>query len=200
LLYLIADRPELAQHAIPGVDAETQEFWTALLWGLSNYFDEEATPDPADRAAETMKQLASAQRRLEPSARLELLQLEFCDKIDGFGNYHRFETPAFRPGQPVLLYAEIRNFTSQLTAAGMHRTALRSSIELLQHNVDGPLVDRTEFESTEDLCRSPRRDYFHSYRLELPEHLAPGPYTARLSVEDELGGKIGSATINLRIE
>ena len=66
----------------------------------------------------------------------------FCDRIDGFGLYHPFERAVFRPGQPVLLYGEVRNFKTELSSAGQYRTALRSTFEILRNGPDGELVER----------------------------------------------------------
>jgi hypothetical protein len=197
MLYLIADDPQLAQQVIPDVDPVTQEFWTSLMWGLSSYFDSENLPDPSERAALSLQQLRSAELHLQKSARLEVRSLSFCDKIDGFGMFHPFERDIFRPGQPVLVYAEIRNFTTEPGNNGHYRTVLRSTIEILRGS--GELVERKVFEPTEDLCRSPRSDYFHSYKLDLPSHLTPGPHTARVTLEDELSGRIASATLEFLV-
>jgi hypothetical protein len=44
-----------------------------------------------------------------------------------------------------------------------------------------------------------RTDYFHSYKIDLPPHLPPGPYALVLSVQDELTGKVASQAINFLI-
>jgi len=53
---------------------------------------------------------------------------------------------------------------------------------------------------TEDRCRSIRGDYFHSYRLDLPAHLTPGPYVLKLLVEDLVSGKTATETIPFTVE
>ncbi len=63
----------------------------------------------------------------------------------------------------------------------------------------GELIERRQFESTEDQSRSPRTDYFHSYKLDLPLHMTPGTYTLRLTLEDELSTKIGASTIDFLV-
>ena len=199
MLHLMAEQPQLAQQAIPGIDPSEQEFWTELFWAISNYFDARHLPDPADRAALTVAQLDAAKRRLQRQAPLELLNTSFCYKINSFGNYERYERDEFRPGQPVLLYAELRNFRSEPTNAGSYTTRLRSRIELRRGGADGEVVDENTFPATEDLCRSVRNDYFHSYKIDLPQHLSPGPHTLVLIVEDELSGKTATETIGLLI-
>jgi hypothetical protein len=199
MLYLMAEQPQLAQQAIPGVEPAEQEFWTELFWAVSNYFDEQSFPNPADRAALTVDQLASAQRQLEAIAPLQLRSVSFCYKINSFGNFDRYERDEFRPGQPVLLYAEIRNFRSEPATAGGYVTRLKSHIEIRRGGPDGQPVEQNSFPSTEDTCRSIRHDYFHSYKIDLPQHLTPGPYALVLTVEDELSRKSATQTVNFLI-
>ncbi len=199
MLYLMARQPTLALHAIPEADPETQEFWTSLMWSMSDYFDNETMADPNERAAAALDRLRAAEQHLQSTARLELRNLEFCDRIDGFGAYHPFENDIFRPGQPVLLYAEVRNFRTEVTPAGRYRTSLKSTIEIIRSGEDSELIERRHFTATEDQSRSPRTDYFHSYKLDLPLHVTPGAYSLRLTLEDELSGKIGTSTIDFLV-
>jgi hypothetical protein len=199
MLLLMSRQPALALQAIPDVEPETQEFWTSLMWSMSSYFDNQSNVDPAERAATALDRLRAAEQHLQTTARLELKSLAFCDKIDGFGSYHPFEQDVFRAGQPVLLYAEVRNFKTDVTAAGRYRTSLKSTIEIVRSGVDGELIERRHFDSTEDQSRSPRTDYFHSYKLDLPLHLTPGTYSLKLTLEDELSGKIGASNIDFLV-
>ncbi|MBX3443828.1 MAG: hypothetical protein KF774_15575 [Planctomyces sp.] len=199
MLYLMANEPQLAQQSIPGIDATTQEYWTSVMCALASSFDQVAIPDPSDRAAAALHQLRTAAQLLQTTSRLEVPTLAFCDKIDGYGLFHPFPRDVFRPGQPVLLYAEVRNFRTESTASGNYRTLLRSTIEVLRKGPDGELLERRTFEPTEDLSRSARNDYFHSYKLDLPGDLSPGPHSVRLTLEDELSGKIGTATIDFMV-
>jgi hypothetical protein len=199
MLLLMTRQPALALQAIPDVDPETQEFWTSLMWSMSDYFDNQSSVDPSERASAALERLRAADRHLQALARLELGSLTFCEKIDGFGSYQPFERTVFRPGQPVLLYAEVRNFKTEITAAGRYRTSLKSTMEIVRSGGDGELIERRRFESTEDQSRSPRVDYFHSYKLDLPLHLTPGSYTLKLTLEDELSGKIGSSSIDFLV-
>lgn len=199
MLYLMSRQPTLALQAIPETESDTQEFWTSMMWSMSSYFDGESMADPSDRAAATLDRLRAAEQFLQTSARLELKSLSFCDKIDGFGSYHPFENQVFRAGQEVLLYAEVRNFKTDVTSAGRYRTSLKSTIEILKAGADGELIERRHFSATEDQSRSPRTDYFHSYKLDLPLHLTPGNYILRLTLEDELSGKIGASSIDFLV-
>jgi hypothetical protein len=197
MLYLMAGREERALAAIPGIDAADQEFWQQALWAIANYFDAEGIPAADDRATQTIAQLRTAIRRLQENARLELRNVTFCHKIASFGMYERFDRDEFSPGQPVLVYAEVANFTSEPAADGQFRTLLKSTVEI--HTPAGELVERMAFPATEDLCRNYRRDYFHSYEFTIPQRIALGPHVLKLIVEDQLSRKTAEYTLNFSV-
>lgn len=199
LLRLVADQRAEAQEPIPGLDPVDQEFWNSVFWGLSNYLDHEGIVDPTERAALTAAQFQAAARHLQSTARLELKNVAFCHRIDGFGSFERFERDEFQAGVPVLVYAEVRNFSSEPTTDGRFLTTLRSTVEIVRIGVQQVPVDRMTFEPTEDRSRSPRTDFYNSYKINLPTNLPPGPYQLRLTVEDESSGKIATQTMNFSI-
>ncbi len=199
MLYLMAAEPEKAQLPIIGVEAVDQEFWTSMFWGMSNYFDDEQTGDPGTRAAQTIAQLNSAARQLQSVADLELRNVSFCQQIDGWGLYDRFDHDEFQPGQAVLLYGEIRNFSTEATAAGMYRTLVSSTIEIVKTGQEDAVLERNDLGVTEDQCRGLRSDFYNSYRIDIPAHLTPGSYQLRLTVEDKLNGRFATQTIGFTI-
>lgn len=194
MLYLMAEHPERALTAIPGIDSADQEFWQQTLWGMTNYFDVEHLPLAKDRAGQAVAQLAAATQRLRERSNLEIHNLAFCSEITHFGNFLRFPRDEFHPGERVLLYAEIENFKSELTIDGAYRTLIRSSMEIL--SPAGDVRWQEEFQAEEDLCTSYRRDYFHNYTLTVPDRLPLGPHTLKLTVFDELSGKMVSQSVN----
>jgi hypothetical protein len=199
MLYLMAEQPQRAQSAIPGLNPAEQEFWTALFWAVSNYFDAQSLPDSKERAALTLQQLEYARNRLQQLASLQLRNVSFCYKINSFGNFESWARDEFRPGQTVLLYAELSNFESRPHSQGHFATRLKSDIEIRRGRADGELVESNSLPVTEDACRSIRHDYFHSYTIDLPQHLTPGPYTLILRVEDEFSGKTAVHPISFLI-
>ncbi len=197
-LYLLTDRQERALTAIPGIEPADQEFWQQVFWGMSNYMDVQHIPRSQDRASQTISQMSTAIRRLQEQADLQIRNVAFCRQIQYFGNYERFPRDEFRPGQEVLLYAEVENFKSEPTADGQYRTLLRSTIEILSPN--GELRKQIDFAATEDLCRNYRRDYFHNYQFIIPERIPLGPHTLKLTVFDELSGRMVSYTTNFNVQ
>lgn len=199
MLYLMAGQHERALEAIPGIEPADQEFWQQTFWAVANYFDETAIPDPADRATQTVTQLRQATARLQEKANLKLKNVAFCHKIQSYGSYERFERDEYTPGRPVLVYAEIENFTSELTADGMYRTLLKSKIQIFKAGTNGDLVAEIPFDTTEDLCRNVRKDYFHSYKFEIPRNISLGPHIMKLTVEDEISQKVATYSQNFTV-
>lgn len=195
LLHLLADEPEQALQAIPHLPAEQQEFWTQFLWALTNELDAPDQQADDERLRRTAELLTSAERHLRQAAPLAVSQACFCHRINSFGNYDRFPQDEFRPGQPVLVYAEVQNFNSDAGGDGLYRTRMRSVVDVLPAGPTGEPVptavplDRREFPATEDASRSLRNDYFHSYRIDLSPQLAAGSYWLRLTLTDDLSGK-----------
>lgn len=198
MMYLLAGRQERALTAIPNVEPAHQEFWQQMLWGMANYFDKQHIPAAADRASQTVVQLDTAVKRLSEKATLEVRNVNFCQQIDYYGNYVKFAKDEFRPGQEVLVYAEVDRFTSEPTPDGQYRTRLRSTIDLLSPS--GENRQHIEFTATEDLSRTVRRDYFHNYQFTIPDRLPLGPHTLKLTIFDELGNKMASYSVNFLVK
>ena len=106
----------------------------------------------------------------------------------------------FSPGQEVLLYAEVANIHSEPITDGKFKTNLKSTIEIYRHGTQGELLDRFDFPETVDICRTHRRDYFHSYQLTIPAKLALGPHVLKLSVEDQLSRRVGTYSLNFMVK
>ena len=199
LLYLAARHPEQALTAIPSLEPADQEYWQQIVWAITNSVDAEEQLSSRERAAHTIPPVNTALRRLREQADLTIRNAAFCEEISYFGNYKRFPTDEFVPGQPVLLYAEIENFRSEPSPTGEYRTLLKSLIEII-----GPGGQvrgwKKSFAATEDLCRNPRRDYFHNYQFTIPERLPLGPHTLKLTVVDELSGKQATSAIKFVVK
>jgi hypothetical protein len=198
MLYLLSGQPARSLEPIPGLEPADQEFWQQVFWGVSNYFDRTTIADPSDRATQTITQLRAAVHKLQEKSKLALRNVSFCNKIENYGRYERFKRDEFTAGQPVLLYAEVENFKSEQTSDGPYRAILKSTIEIF--DARGTLVQKMPFAPTEDLCASPRRDYYNSYEFVVPQQIALGPHTLKLTVEDQLSQKVASYTINFTVK
>lgn len=200
LLYLMAGQVDRALQPVVGIDSADQEFWQQMLWGIANYFDTQGMPDSTERATQTIIQLRAAAARLQERARLELHHVTLCHRISGFGNYERFRRDEFTAGQPVLLYAEVVGFKSELTPDGRFRSVMKSSLEVVEAGPAGRIVESITLAPSEDLCRNQRRDYYLSYEFTIPQSCQPGKHTLRLRVEDQLSRKFAVSTVNFLVQ
>jgi len=200
MLYLMGDQKGRATQAITDLSPADQEFWQQTLWAFHNYFDQQGIPQEADRANQVISQLQSAIASLQNKAQLEIRNVNFCQKITSFGNYDKFDRQEFQPGEPVLIYAEIRNFGTEPTADGQFRTTLKSTIEIHKVGPQGGLVSQYDFPGTIDNCRNRRQDYFHSYMVNIPERSTLGPHLMKLTIEDQISHKVNTYTMNFNVK
>jgi len=199
MLYLMAGRVDQAVEPITGLEAADQEFWQQLAWSIGNYFDARGIPQSGTRAARTVEQLRAAMTQLAQKADLQLRNVTFCHRIVSFGNFERFAQDRFTTGAPVVLYAEVENFTSHRVDAERFRTALQPTITLYRAGDESRPVEVIPFEVTEDFCRSIRRDYYLSHMFSIPQNLERGNYTLVLKVVDLQGNKVATSRVNFEV-
>jgi len=197
LLYLLAGQREEALRSIPGSTPSISEFWTKQIYALDTWLDTKRIPDPTDRAAATKQILEEATAELGESAPLVIRNLAFCTTVHNFGYIESFKNCAFQPGQEVLLYAEVENFATESSREGYH-TALKSSYRIFDAQ-GRPLVD-DDLPINEDYCQNLRHDFFFAFRLYIPQHIYPGEYTLKLTIEDLKSRKIGQSSIKFTVE
>lgn len=209
LLYALAGRRDDAVEPIPPIgnpspgqgvsqkDRATREFWSKQLLGLTTWLDVERTPNAMTRAGETKKILSEAISSLGEAAPLDVRNLVFGKQLDTYGCYEEFKTNRFVPGQEVLLYAEVENFSNESTPKGF-RISLRCRYEI--YNIQGGRVADHDLPETGGYCRNRRRDYYITYRMRMPPHLSSGQYVLKLTVEDLKSKRIGESQLPFTVE
>ncbi len=196
MLYLLAGRREQALEPIPGIPAPQQQYWTNQLYALAVYLDGEAIAHSARRATEAKVHLDQAAYHLGTAGNLVVKNLAFCTAVRSFGVVREFDQKEFRPGQVVLLYAELENFSVEETPEG-YRTTLRGSYHI--YDARGNQVASEELPMVEDLCRNRRRDFFVSYRIQLPQRIYPGRHKLQLTLEDAKSQRMATATLEFSV-
>ena len=201
LLHLIAGEHGRALEAVPGLPPAEQEFWQHTFWALSTELDTESIPDAADRATHAVAALRTAAVKLSERANLVLKDVNFCHRVDSFGNVQTFDRDEFTPNEPVLIYAAVENFTSERTLKGRFRTVLRSKVEIFRAG-GTELVETLPLDKpmTEDLCDNHRQDYFLIYELKVPARIGLGPHVLKLTVEDTLGDANAVTELNFTVK
>ncbi|QDT17677.1 hypothetical protein [Alienimonas californiensis] len=206
LLHLIAgssdpDAYGRALEAIPGLPPAEQEFWQHTFWALSTEMDTKSIPNATDRATHAVAALRTAAVKLSEKANLTLKDVNFCHRVDSFGNVQTFDRDEFTPNEPVLIYAAVENFTSERTLEGRYRTVLRSKVEIFRAG-GSELVDTLPLDKpvTVDLCDNHRQDYFLIYELKIPARIGLGPHVLKLTVEDTLGNAHAETELNFTVK
>ncbi|HET6882737.1 MAG TPA: hypothetical protein VFI31_21395 [Pirellulales bacterium] len=196
LLDLAAGRRDDALKPIAGLPPAQQDYWSKQLFALSTYLDRNSN-DPTRRATEAGIHLSRAVAALGEQGQLVVRNLAFCTDVHSYGVLKRFEPAEFHAGQKVLVYAEIENFKSEDTAQGFH-TSLEASYQILDRQ--GQRVAHGELALTEEHCQNRRRDFFVRYFIDLPKNIYEGGYTLELTIEDQLGRKIGQSSIDFIVK
>ena len=209
LLYALAGRREDAVTAIPPIGNPSpgqggsqkgqaaREFWSKQTHALATWLDVQRTPNAMTRAGETNKILSEAVLSLGEAAPLEVSNLVFGKDLKSYGCYEQFKTNRFVPGQEVLLYAEVENFSNISTSKGYH-ISLRCRYDI--YDIQGRHVADHDYPETGENCRNRRRDYFVAYRLRMPAHLNSGQYVLKLTVEDLGSKRVGESQLPFVIE
>ena len=195
-LQLLAGDEEEAYRAIPGASPAQQEYWSNQLFAISAYLSATTQLDEKQRAIAALTPLDDARARLSELASLRIRNLSFVTSVDGFGVYEPSAGAKFAPGEKVMLYAEVENFTSNASEKG-YATSLGTSFKVLDEG--DRLVDGKQFPDVQDTCRNRRRDFHMQYELALPVRIYPGPYKIELTITDHHSGKIGQATLPFEI-
>lgn len=196
MLYLASGRRDDALRPIPTLSTSLQDFWSKEFCGLGVMLDPEHNPEPTRQAGEAQRHLSEAVSRLRETAPLVVRNLSFATDIQSYGSFKPFDKYDFRPGQRVLLYAEVENFKIKESSRGYH-TAMQSSYRILDSR--GQRVADHDFGTNEEHCQNPRRDFYIGYDFYMPKSIPAGKYILQLTVTDLNGDKIGQSSVDLTI-
>ncbi len=206
LLRLIAHDPEQAVRSIDSLPKQRQNFWREQIFALSQIIqapeaDQEVMfVNHSRQATKALAHLQNAIDSLKSEATLQLRQVQFCQEIRSFGDYDLARTTLVAPGDPMLVYCEVFNYTTQRSndAGGDHyQTSLLPSYLIMDANQQ--VVSQKEFAVVRDRCRSRRQDFYLVLQVDAP-NLPPGKYHLQFSVEDLEAGKIAvSAPLTFQI-
>jgi hypothetical protein len=184
--------PAEAVDYLKGYDRPNQEALLCLLPLAARLSQGGLDGARPQEAAEMLDGLHSLELSLRQRASLRIEKMCFCKWIESFGRYEpladghaAFQAgSAGRMGEPVYVYAEVRNFAS--TEPGpVHAIRLTSWGEVRDY-AQGKTVARINFDNKADESRSVRQDLFVNYSFRVPAHLPPGPYTLWIYVQDAL--------------
>lgn len=196
-LMVLAGKPDAAVSEIDGLSEEEQEYVRHQLLALWTIVDPGGHPVTGRRFSTALPQLREATKYLAASTdTLEVRSLAFCTEIEAYGQIKEFPRSRFKPGQQVILYCEIENFTSQRSGDGFE-THLEGSYSV--YNEDDQKVFSQVLPADKQVSRNYLRDYFIAYQMYLPKQLTDGRYRLELTMEDVEGKKYGQASLPFEI-
>ncbi|MCA9085670.1 MAG: hypothetical protein KDA81_16530 [Planctomycetaceae bacterium] len=199
LLYLIADQPGEAISVVESLPSGEQDFWQQLMLGLAQYRSTDEELSREQQLTNVSGQIRSATMSLTPYCSLRLRRVDLCSRILSFGRIEPFPSNDFDPGQPVLLYAEVDNFASEITPNGNHRTSFDAQIQILHEDGPADVIETINLAEIDDEASSERLDYFLSFELTIPSHLGTGTYRIRLRVRDRISGRTTEEFVTFQV-
>lgn len=145
--------------------------------------------DPVEGVADAMTAVEALRAVLRKRAELTIPTIALCSRVQAFGVYQELPDDIFRAYTPnqVIVYFEIKHFTSERTTEGRFRTLISDHFEVL--TLDGETLWQQDEPSIEDISRTRREDFFVAKRVVLPPRLREGRYVFKVTVEDLLAGK-----------
>jgi hypothetical protein len=199
LLQLVADQPGEAIAAIDTMPPAEQDFWQELMLGLAQYRSVSQETDRELALTNAAGQLTSAVRRLSPLAALRCRRLDICSRIFSYGRIETFPSNDFEAGQPILLYAELENFTTEPTPSGTRRTRFDAQLQILHEDDSADPIETINLADITDEASSERSDYYQSFELTVPSHLARGTYRIRIRLRDQISGKATTEVVSFQV-
>lgn len=199
VLQLLAGQYEQARRPLEMVSDEHRALGERFIEALIALREAHAG-DAAAAAGAVLRELDALSESLRKLSDLTIPTLALCWKVEGFGRYQAFDPPQFIAGSAaeVIVYCELRNFTSEQREDGLYHTELGMTVNL--YNRIGESVLEVKDALIRDTCRTRRHDCFIPRVIRLPASLAAGEYTLKATVVDKLGGKVAESRTNLTIK
>lgn len=198
LLLFLRDEPVPNLSAMSPLPAEDRELITALMDGMSN-FRNAVRADANMLMSRKVRPLVEMADRLRSRSDLGIPTLALCRKVEGFGRYEPIEPARFIAGkaQPVIIYCEVENFSSQLNDGKMWETRL--SQDAVLYTEGGLPVWSIKTETFSDLARNRRRDFFVVKLVTLPDNLVIGRYLLKVTIIDQQANRVAEASLPLQV-
>ncbi|MEP3477862.1 MAG: hypothetical protein ABJZ55_01325 [Fuerstiella sp.] len=198
LLYLLQDRPEDAVSAVELLEPAQQQYFQSLVMSLAEYRNAQSSDSPSAHYTGSVHQLRAAVQALSPLADLRIRRFEICNRINSYGRIETFPSNDFDPGRPLLLYVELENFGTQLTASGRYLASFDATLQIVEKG-KGLVKETIRLTDITDEATSARTDYFQSYDLTLPSHLMTGEYDIRIKIRDKFSGKTTEKSVTFQV-
>jgi hypothetical protein len=197
MLRFLRDDPVPQLDTISTLPGEDRELLTAVMDGLSN-FRSGLRANRNMLLSEKVKPLLDMADRVRSEAELTIPTIAICSRVQGFGVYDPMPT-TLRAGidNPVIIYCEVGNFSSQQDDKGMWQTRL--SQEAVLYTDTGYPAWRDKSVMPADLSRNRRHDFFVVKKVTLPKTLSVGRYNLKVSIFDEQVKRIAENSVPIEL-
>ncbi len=196
MLSLVLDDLEGSMTPIEFLAADERDYFVHQFQALHAAIDPQGNPVLNRRWTIALQSQRKAQSHLAAVSNLEVQNVAFCNEVDSFGIISKFPQYNFRHDQELLLYCELDNFVSEKLKSE-YETKLQGSYEIVDK--DGRRVADQMLPPDVHVCNNQRRDYFIAYRMYMPQEIAPGRYSLKLTIEDMKGHKFGQSSVDFQI-
>ncbi|HBT78420.1 MAG TPA: hypothetical protein DEB39_16180 [Planctomycetaceae bacterium] len=181
LFEAILGNPRESARPIKSLEPSERNFWANEMLGISAFLDDTNYMEDRDRRAAVAYYREEASKEFKTLCPLKIRNMQFVADCQGFGSINA-HAGDYLAGQMVHLYLELDNLTVRETAGGF-ATRMNASYEICDG--ESRIVKHEKNVEAVGNSSSFRRDHYLCLSLELPENLAPGNYTLRLSICDQ---------------
>lgn len=198
LLQLLVGRPVPQMDWVGALPAEDREIVSALMDALGNFRTNIRADDNA-MFSKKVRPFIEMAERLRAQADLRIPTVAMCSRVDGYGVYEPVDPTRFQVGRDhkVILYFEVENFMSRMTAARQWETSLTESAIL--YNERGQRVWEDGRQPIADISRNRRHDFFARRMIQLPATLPAGKYSLKVSVIDQLANRFAEERLAVEV-
>jgi hypothetical protein len=181
---ILEDRPERALELLKSLNARDQDLALRLLPILAQAQkrDGQMPPLSSEDRLVLLDSMRSMMMELQVAAPLEINRLVFCKEVKGYGVYEPVAVNQFKPGEPILIYAEVENLVDH-KEDGHYVVNLTSTLEIRDASCR-EIRSRT-FPVTPSKSTSFRTDHFIHMLFQIPAELSPGCYTLNIRISDQ---------------
>lgn len=187
--FMVEKRPDAALDVLKRYDPENQNILLHLLPLTVRMTEGSLSQADPQEVATILDQLQGLMLALRPRAALVMDKACFCRQVRKFGVYEALaERPAFRQGDLVEVYCELRNVSCERYAAqqGEFRTHLQSALEVRDPARGFKIQRKTE---RADVSHTPQHDYYLHYSFAVKNDMRPGPHVVTVEVVDVPTGR-----------
>ncbi len=173
--------------ALPGLTDRERE----LLAAFQDFFLELGSK--LDGSEEADQAIIAALQQLQTSVvkppMLTIPAAALCTSVEGFGKYSPFSENRFlaHAGQQMVVYVEIDDFACTQNPAGQWVTELAQQL-VIYSDSDGIPVWREDWLPVVDTASKPRKDFYTTQLVTIPDALSVGKYQLKVRLRDERSG------------